>query len=299
MKKILITGGSGFVGGHLLAQAQTSYEVHALYNKNPSQIKNIVTHQFDLSDVSQIRNILDNITPDIIIHTAAIANLDQCEENPDAAVLVNLKATEALANWAHKTGTRFIFTSTDMVFDGVNGNYTESDPPNPISLYSNTKVSAEQFIVANISNYVIARVALVYGIGITQQTSFFEKMIKELKNGKKITLFYDQFRSPILVNNLAEALLELAENDFVGIIHLAGNERISRWDFGLKTCHVLGLPAQNIIKASMFDFVGAAFRPQDISFNIDLAKKILKVKLLSCNEGLEKIKVKYEDKKST
>ncbi len=299
MKKILITGGSGFVGGHLLAQAQTSYEVHALYNKNPSQIKNIVTHQFDLSDVSQIRNILDNITPDIIIHTAAIANLDQCEENPYAAVLVNLKATEALANWAHKTGTRFIFTSTDMVFDGVNGNYTESDPPNPISLYSNTKVSAEQFIVANISNYVIARVALVYGIGITQQTSFFEKMIKELKNGKKITLFYDQFRSPILVNNLAEALLELVENDFVGIIHLAGKERISRWDFGLKTCHILGLPSQNIIKASMFDFVGAAFRPQDISFNIDLAKKILKVKLLSCNEGLEKIKVKYEDKKST
>jgi len=296
MKKILITGGSGFVGGHLVKLAQANYEVHALYNKTPLQNKNILAHQFDLYQVALLKNFLDEIAPDVIIHTAAIANPDQCEENPDAASQVNFKATEALASWAHNTGSRFIFTSTDMVFDGMKGNYIERDPPNPISLYSRAKLSAEQFIVANNSNYVIARVALAYGMGVTRQTSFFEKMIEKLKRAESIALFHDQFRSPILVDNLAEALLELVDNEFVGIIHLGGSERISRWEFGLKACEILDLPSQNISKGSMFDFAGAAFRPQDISFKIELAKKILKVKLLNCEEGLERIKESHANK---
>jgi dTDP-4-dehydrorhamnose reductase len=290
MKKILVTGGSGFVGGHLVTLARKKYEVHALSHKTPLLFNNIVAHQFDLAEVSQIKSLLDEITPDVIIHTAAIANPDRCEENPDAAIQVNFRATEALASWTYKTGARFIFTSTDMVFDGAKGNYIESDPPNPISFYSNTKVRAEEAIVANHSNYVIARVALVYGMRITRPGGFFEKMIKKLKIGEKITLFYDQFRSPILVNNLAEALLELAEHDFVGVIHLGGSERISRWKFGLKLCKIFDLPSQNIVKASMFDFAGIAFRPQDISFDIALAEKTLKVKLLNCDEGLERTK---------
>ncbi len=290
MKKILITGGSGFVGGHLLAQAQQRYEVHALYNKNPLPIKNIAAHQFDLSEIARLKYFLDEIVPDVIVHTAAIANPDWCEENPDVALQVNLKATEALASWANDNGARFIFTSTDMVFDGKRGNYSETDLPNPISRYSSTKVAAEKAITASHSDYVIARVALVYGRGIMRPTSSFEKMIEKLTNKEKITLFHDQFRTPVLVNNLAEALLELAGNDYVGIIHLGGSERISRLNLGLKACRILGLSSQYIVKASMFDFPGPAFRPQDISFNIELAKKILKVKLLSCDEGLNWVK---------
>jgi dTDP-4-dehydrorhamnose reductase len=296
IKKILITGGSGFVGGHLAIQATKRYEVHAISNKNPIQIKNIHAHQFDLYQVAQIENLLNDINPDVIIHTAAIANPDRCEDDPDSAIMVNMKATEELAKWAEKNGIRFIFTSTDMVFDGAKGNYKESDLPNPISFYSQTKVTAEEFITKNNSNYVIARVALVYGMGITRQTSFFEKMIKKLKNGESITLFYDQFRSPILVNNLAEALLELVENDFVGIIHLGGSERISRWEFGLKTCEILNLSSQNIVKGSMFDFAGAAFRPRDISLVNDLAKRVLNAKLLDFREGLERIRKDYKYK---
>jgi len=294
MKKILITGGSGFVGGHLAEQANNNYEVHALFNNNPIQIKNIYTHQFDLYRTSQIDGLLNHICPDVIIHTAAVANPDWCEDDPDAAIQLNIKATEGLAKWAENNGTRFIFTSTDMVFDGARGNYKESDPPNPISFYSNTKVTAEEFIANNNSNYVIARVALVYGIGITSHNSFFEKMIEKLKKAEAITLFYDQYRSPILVDNLVEALLELTENDFVGIIHLGGSERISRWQFGVKACEMLQLPCQNISKGSMFDFAATAFRPRDISLVNDLAKQVLKVKLLNCDEGLERIKNNYK-----
>ncbi len=296
MNRILITGASGFVGGYLVKLAQKNHEVHALFNKTPLQIKNIYAHQFDLSQVSQIDTLLNDIAPDVIIHTAAIANPDICEEDLDAAIMVNIKATNELARWAQQSEVRIIFTSTDMVFDGARGNYKEIDQPNPISFYSQTKVAAEEYIKGNHSDYVIARVALVYGIGITRQTSFFEKMIEKLKNGESITLFHDQYRSPILVNNLAEALLELAENDFVGIIHLSGNERISRWEFGLKACKILELPSQNIVKGSMFDFAATAFRPRDISLANDFAKRILKVKLLSYDEGLKRIKATSIDK---
>lgn len=293
MKRILITGGSGFVGGHIVALAQKNFEVHTIINNNPLQIKHIYTHHFDLYEVSQIENLLNHIVPDIIIHTAAVANPDRCEDDPDAAIQINIKATEELTKWSNRNGVRFIFTSTDMVFDGMNGNYSESDRPNPMSFYSFTKVTAEDFIKSNHSNYVIARVALVYGIGIARHASFFEKMIERLKSGDSIMLFHDQYRSPILADNLAEALLELAENDFVGVIHLAGRERISRWEFGLKTCAILNLPSQNIVKGSMFDFAAAAFRPRDVSLDNHLAKKVLKVKLLNCEEGLERIKDNY------
>jgi len=294
MIKMLITGASGFVGGHLVTQAQKKYQVHALFNKNRIHINNVYARLFDLSRVDQIEGLLNEISPDVIIHTAAIANPDRCEADPDSATMVNVKATEQLARWAEKNGVRFIFTSTDMVFDGKRGNYKESDQPNPISFYSNTKVAAEKIITENNSNYVIARVALVYGIGITRHSSFFETMLAKLKKGDSITLFYDQFRSPILVDNLAEGLLEMIENNFVGTIHLGGSERLSRWEFGLKTCEAFNLPTQNIIKGSMFDLEGAAFRPQDVSFDIELAKKILKVKLLNCDEGLKRIRAGFD-----
>lgn len=290
MKKILITGASGFVGGHVVTQALEKYEVHAIFNKNPVHIDGTHPYQFDLTQTSQIESLLNDIAPSVIIHTAAFANPDSCENDPDSAVQINIKATEELAKWAERNRSRFIFTSTDMVFDGTRGNYKESDLPNPISLYSKTKVKAEKFIQKNNSNYVIARVALVYGIGITRHTSFFEQMIEKLKSGDKITLFYDQVRSPILADNLAEALLDLAENDFVGTIHLGGAEAISRWEFGLKACEILDLPSQNIIRGSMFDFPATAFRPRDISFDVALASKLLKVKLLSCGEGLKRIR---------
>ncbi|HEX9974591.1 MAG TPA: sugar nucleotide-binding protein, partial [bacterium] len=127
-----------------------------------------------------------------------------------------------------------------------------------------------------------------------RSSSFFEQIVDRIKNKERVSLFYDQFRSPILVNNLAEALLELAENDFSGIIHLGGDERISRWDFGMKACQVLNLPSQFLEKASMHNFATIAFRPGDISLDCSLAKTILKTKLLNCSEGLKKIKAKQD-----
>ncbi|MBC8182846.1 SDR family oxidoreductase [candidate division KSB1 bacterium] len=290
MKKILITGGSGFIGGNLICLAKKKYKVSATYFDNSIKEKNIERIQFDLSQNRDIKSLLDNIQPDIIIHTAAVSKTDFCEKNRNLAKLINVDATESIALWAKENGRRFIFTSSDMVFDGKKGNYVESDMPSPTSYYAETNVLCEQKITAMDFNSVIIRVAWTYGFGITRNDVFFEMMISTIRENEPVNLFYDQFRTPTLVNNLAEAILELAENDFTGIIHLSGGQRISRWEFGLLTCKILALPINNLKKKSMFDLPGASSRPQDISLSNDLARKVLKVNFLDCSEGLQQFK---------
>ncbi len=286
MKRLLITGASGFVGEHLLKRASHVFETHAMYFRNTPPDVECFTHRFDLSKYEAIPSFLDELKPDIIIHTAAISKPDVCENNKELALKINTEATREFASWSEENRARFIFTSTDMVFDGRKGNYKESDSVNPLSFYAETKVRAEELITGTHANAVVARLALVYGLGISTQKSFFEHLLSNAKRRKPTSLFYDQFRTPILVNNLAAALVELAEHDFTGILHLSGGERISRYDFGVKTCEIFGLPLDYLVKKSMFDIETSADRPQDVSMKNDLACGILKTKLLNCNEGL-------------
>lgn len=290
MKKILVTGGSGFIGGHIIQLANKKYKVSATYHNNVIKQKNIQTYQIDLSQNKNLNPLLDKIKPTVVIHTAAISNLDDCEKDHKLAQRINVEATDTIANWSKKNNAKFIFTSSDMVFDGKRGNYREDDFVNPLSFYGQTKVQCEQKISQMNFNSVIVRVALTYGFGISKQNTFFEKMISSIKNKESVSLFCDQFRTPILVNNLAEAILELAENEFFGILNLSGGDRMSRWDFGLLASKILGLPSNKIIKSSMLDFSGAASRPRDISMKNDLAKKVLNVKFLNCSEGLLQLK---------
>lgn len=292
MKKLLITGGSGFVGSYLTRLAVKNYEVFSVYSKHVPNSNDASIIQLDLTDLYKIQTALDKINPHAIIHTAAISKPDECEKFRERTEQVNISATIALAEWAQKNNVRFVFTSSDMVFDGKQGNYIESDSPNPLSFYGETKARAEQKLLEMNFNCAISRVALVYGLGDSHHVNFFHAMVKHLQRGEKVNLFYDQFRTPIYVENLAQALLELVENNFRGIIHLGGSERISRWDFGLKTCEILNLPKDLLQRTSMFDFPSAASRPRDVSMNINLGKSLLKTHLLNCTEGLNQVKAR-------
>ncbi len=290
MKRILITGGSGFVGSHLVEVAQKKYQVHATFHNHEIIQKEVFSHSLNMARLSEAERILNAVQPEVILHTAAYSNLDFCESNKSAAKIVNCDFTVALCQAAREKNIRFIFTSTDMVFDGKSGEYVEQDAVNPQNYYGETKVMAEEVLASLGKNVVIARLALVYGFGMTTNSSFFGDMIRQITTGKNVTLFDDQYRSPISVHNLAEALLELAENDFSGTIHLCGAERINRWDFGKKTCSIFGLPANNLKRGSMFDTAQPAVRPQDVSMKNVLAQKILTTKLLNCDLGILQVK---------
>lgn len=286
MKRLLITGGSGFLGGHLITQAREKYHVTATYFRQRYPISSVRWEYFDLTAIDRIESFIEAVYPDAIIHNAAMTLVDECEQKSDQAFLTNVMATAEIARIAKRRSIRLIYVSSDMVFDGKKGNYREDDDVNPVNYYGKTKVLAEESIKSVCKDYVIARSALIYGGAITSSNSFVEKTLHHIRKGQPINLFYDQYRSPILVDNLAEALVELAEHPFIGTIHLGGSERLNRYDFGLIMADIFHFSITLLNCCSMYDFVTPAKRPQDVSLNISRARDILITKFLNCKEGL-------------
>ena len=289
MKKIFITGASGFLGGHVYQQAVKNRRVLAGYYNYQPENRGEDWIRLDLTREQQVRDTLQIFRPDVMIHCAANSNLDECENAPDMASAINVKSTEYLISAANELGSRLIFVSSDMVFDGEKGNYRETDPVSPKSVYGRTKVASEELLERRCKNYVIARAALIYGRAVTGGSSFSMWLENRLKAGSPVSLYTDQFRTPVLVNNLTEALLELAENEYTGIIHLGGGNRLDRLTFGRQLCAAAGYD-ENLLRAgSMQDSQPAAPRPADVSLNTDNAASVLRTPLLSTTDGLRRM----------
>lgn len=289
MERILITGGSGFLGGHLVARAVKKYDVTTTYFKHAHNSDHVRWVYQDLSDIDSLESLIQSVQPTCIIHNAAISKVDLCEQEREKVYTANVESSEKLADISERNNIRLIYLSSDMVFDGQKGNYKEDDKVNPVNYYGQTKVKAEEKIRQRCSNHVIVRVALIFGISLTGSDTFFETTLHNLKNNQDVNLFYDQYRSPVLADNLTEALIELIDHPFCGTINLGGSERISRYDFGVKMAEVFQLPQQHLIKRSMHEFKALANRPVDISMDISLASSILRTRMLNCEQSLIKI----------
>ncbi len=287
MKRLLVTGGSGLLGGHVMALAREKWQVFGTVYKNAFQMDGVEAVLMDLGDEASIQHAIEYTQPDAVIHTAAIRNIDFCETHPQKAFHINTSGTEIIAEAAARDSFRLIFVSSDMVFDGKKGMYSEKDSTNPINRYGSSKLTAEKFIITLCENYVIARSALIYGKSVTNSNSCSEELLNMWALGKPASLFTDQFRTPVLVNDLAEALLELAGNEYSGILHLGGAEKISRFAFGKKLAEIKGMPAHLCSPAVMADISFTGDRPVDVSLNIDLARDILTANLKSCTQGLK------------
>ena len=286
MKKIFLTGASGFLGGHILRTSPNNTRILAQYQNHyiVSSSGTIDKIQMDFT-TSSWQKVID-FEPDVIIHTAAMAKLEDCETNPSKARAVNDEATRQLVDLARQLGARFIYTSTDQIFDGYHGHYTESDLPNPLNVYGLTKYDPEPYILKTHDDAVVIRCALIYGMSLNGSSTFTEKMVNRLREGRPVNLFTDEFRSPILVTNLAEVIWELVNNDFHGAINVGGSQKVSRYEMGEIACAILGVPTKflNPVRAAEIEF--AAYRPVDCSFNTSFASGILTTPLLDCHEGL-------------
>lgn len=286
---LLVTGLNGFVAGSVVAQAGKECEVHGISRTEVQGLpKEIQAHHFDLLEKEKVAALFNEIKPDAVIHSAAIANIDICQNDRELAVQINVGITQTIVDLCRQYGSKLVFCSTDSVFDGKNGHYTETDEPCPINAYAETKVKAEQMVLGASPKNVVARLALVMGLPVYGKgNSFLADMLDKSSRQESIKFPANEIRTPIDVVTMGAALLELAGNDFGGIIHLSGNSRLTRYDMGLQIAKRVGIPADLIVSTDSNAMPGRAPRANDASMDNSLARKVLKTPMLTLAEGLD------------
>ncbi len=287
--KILITGASGFLGGYLAQAAQGKGELIGTYWEHPMTIPGVELHRMDLTNLVEVAQFVRKVRPQIILHTAALANLDTCETQKDLAWRTNVDATRMMAAVARELGSRLVHISTDMVFDGKKGNYAEDDATEPISYYGYSKRTAENDVLHAYPDALVVRVALLYGFPLSGGNSFSTQIFKHLRAGNRIKVFVDQFRCPIWAGNAAAAIVELAIKSNRGVLHLAGSERLSRAEFAHELARQMHADAQLLEEISMQEVKWLVPRPKDVSLNINRVRQILQTPLLGCREGIQQM----------
>ncbi len=270
MPKLLVTGASGFLGWNLCQIARADWEVHGTYARHSIEIADIKLHSIDLTDLDAIDRTISDISPNAVIHTAAASQPNFCQNNPDLSYRINVTVSQHLAKICVKANIPFVFTSTDLVFDGTKAPYTETDPVAPLNIYGEQKATAEREILAAYPRASICRMPLMFGMAPPNATSFIQPWIKSLEAGESLKLFVDEFRTPVSARTAAHSLL-LALQLAPGTIHLGGKERISRYDFGLLLTDVFGFARSLILPIYQKDLQMAAPRAADVSMDISKA----------------------------
>ncbi|MBC9914332.1 SDR family oxidoreductase [Chitinophaga varians] len=290
--KVLITGSNGLLGQHLIpvfVQNKT-YDVIATgrgANRSP-QRDHYIYEAVNLRDAGSVQQLVQKHQPDLIIHSGAMSQVDDCEKNKDACWDTNVGATRYLVNAAEKVNAAFIFLSTDFVFDGLSGPYDEDAPVNPINYYGTSKAAAERLVRNSKLSWAIVRTVLVYGVSNDPHRSNMITWVKNnLQQGKKIKVVDDQWRTPTLCQDLATGCLLLAEKKATGMFNISGKEVLTPYDMALKTAEYFQLDTSLIEKISSKSLAQPAARPAKTGLIIDKAVNELGYHPHTFAEGLD------------
>ena len=287
-QKILVTGQSGILGSDLVPRLDRMYNVVAV-SRNPRpypKLSTITNHALDITQLDKLLSFLDDKKFDIIINCAAMTDVDRCETDRDAARKINSDAVAILASHCAKMGSLLIHISTDYVFDGKDGPYTEDAKTNPINYYGVTKLRAEEVVQSSGCRYIIIRTSFLYGLGANGGSRVVRWILDSHREKKEIKAAVDQFSNPIYSDNLADAIVELLNSDFRGIINIAGADYMSRYEYIMTAADIFALD-KSLIKKVTFDQAGLATpRPLRAGLNIDMMKKVLKTKPQGAMDGL-------------
>ncbi|HEC87728.1 MAG TPA: dTDP-4-dehydrorhamnose reductase [Thermoplasmata archaeon] len=268
--RIFVTGGSGLVGRCLQKKLHEKKVFFSFYKHSINQ-KNFI--QMDITKKEEVFRVMEKFSPDVIIHTAALTNVDKCEVEKETAYSINVTGTKNIAEYAKNYNCKLIYISTDYVFDGEKGFYIEEDIPNPINFYGFTKLEGEKIVSEICNDFIIARTSVVYGV---EKNNFLTWILNNLKNNNEIKVVKNQFVSPTLNLDLCEQILSLLEKDCEGYFHTAGGERMSRYEFALSVADFFKLDKKLIVPVNMEDIDWVASRPADSSLNISKISKIKK-----------------------
>jgi dTDP-4-dehydrorhamnose reductase len=270
-----ITGAGGLIGNYLVQIAPRfapRWRVRAL-----------TRDQIDLLDFAAVRREFQRDQPQLVVHCAAISTIAGAEADPKLARRLNVEVTKLLAELAAEI--QFIFFSTDLVFDGRKGGYVESDAVNPIHVYGETKAAAEEIILKN-PKHTVVRMSLNGGVSRAGNRGFNEQLRRSLQMTSEVKLFTDEFRCPIPAVETARAVWELSQKNCTGIYHVAGSEKLSRWQIGRLLVKRWPEIKTKIKPGSVKDFPGPV-RALDTSLDISKAQTVLSAPLPGLGAWLE------------
>jgi dTDP-4-dehydrorhamnose reductase len=272
--RVLVTGASGLLGGRLAWLLAPRFDVVAARHRAPVPA-GLPTVDLDLFSAVSVARATEATRADAVVHAAALADVDRCEEEPERARALNVDAAAGLAARCRRRGLRLVALSTDLVFDGTGRGSRETDPPGPLSIYARTKKDGEAAVLGEAPGAAVARVALVHGRGFGPGATASEAIAWALRRGQRLTLYTDQVRTPVDAESVAAAVGALLTGDRSGLFHLGGPERLSRHQLGLRVARLLDLPVDLIGAATQPRHPPRAPRPLDASLDSSRAHREL------------------------
>lgn len=278
--KVLITGSNGLLGQKLVTYCLHN-EINFVAtskgdNRNPDCPESNYAH-LDIAEKEAVLKVFELVKPTHVIHTAAITNVDQCELEPDLCKKVNIDATKFLVDAASKYKAHFQLLSTDFVFDGEKGNYSEEDEIHPLSVYAKSKAEGEKIVRAYSYDWSIVRTIIVYGVGNNLSRSNLIVWAKgAIEKGDDINIIDDQYRAPTYADDLAWACMKIIENDKTGIFHISGPETMSIYQIVERIAKFYNYPMENVHKISTATLNQPAKRPPKTGFDLSKAKEQIK-----------------------
>jgi dTDP-4-dehydrorhamnose reductase len=293
--RIGVTGASGMLGTALVTHLSKLHKVFATSRSKGIEGKDIKWDCFDLTDIELLNKWLDRVKPNVVIHCAAIVNVDLCEENFDLATKLHVETTKVMSNYLNRNNGRLIYISTDSVFDGKkHGSYNESDLVNPLNVYAKTKLMGER-PVQLMTNGLVLRTNI---IGWTRENSvsFSEWMLKGLTDNIPLNLFYDVNFSPLNVYDLSIIIEKIIQNPIFGLYHCASSDGISKYDFGRKMAEIFQLSDSNINRISVDDMEFKASRPKNMALNINKISAVLEYDFPNAIDAIKLMKRQYNNK---
>lgn len=298
--KVLLTGANGLLGQHLIRELlKRNEEVYAIgKGADRNAIGGTIGYRYyeaDITDGLRMNEIAEEVEPDILIHAAAITQVDECELDKPGCYNANVTATRFLIDAIKPFNAKIIFLSTDFIFDGTGGPYKEDAIPSPVNYYGSTKVQAEKAVMESGLPYAILRTILVYGSTIAgTRPNILTWAISNLKQGNAIKVVTDQQRTPTFIEDLVQGVLLAMQPGKEGIFHIGGKEELSPYDIVIRVAQRLNLNQQLISKADSSNFTQPAERPLRTGFDISKAEKELGYSPKSFEEALEIVIKKFE-----
>jgi dTDP-4-dehydrorhamnose reductase len=268
-QKVLVTGASGLLGSNLSWRYAYNSECTGWYASRPITIPSVSTERIDLTDHDSVAKALDRIQPDLIVHTAAATDVEWCEQNPENAKAINEDATISLAHKAEEHGAKFVYTSTDSVFDGKTGNYTENDAPAPLNVYARGKVRTEREVAKACPSALIIR-SYFYGHSPSGTRSLLEWVIARVLVSDNVPGFTDSYFSPIGVRDFADALDAVLAINTTGLLHLGSRDSVSKYEFARMVMEAYECDMTLLRPIKVDDLGLKADRPRNTSLNVDL-----------------------------